>query len=144
MTTREAVTQAMDEGLSLKDDIVRRAVELAGCTEGTGYKMYLDVMRRKNEIPSPVQVTEGHSFDDLREKHDNSLLIPRKIREAISKYLLPRKWLYEYEFRELTGVSTAKWRRYADAFPEYQSTIDGKVIWHDPELKEEIERIKAT
>jgi len=96
------------------------------------------------EPRAPALPHDGHQLGELRERYDHSLTIPRRIRDVIASHILGGKWLHDWEMREIVGANSARWRRYADQFPEYQTTIDGKVIWLDPAIKADVERMKAT
>lgn len=86
----------------------------------------------------------GGTLDDFKKKYDDDLIVPRKIREGIERYLRTPdgqpKYLHDQHFRQLCGVSTTKWRRYADDFKHLQVNRNG-IIWGHPEIIEQMREV---
>lgn len=84
-------------------------------------------MTAKKDPPKP---TAGKSLQDFRAEHDKSFIVPKRIREAITK--LGDGWLYEVEFLRLAGLSTTDLAAYREEFLEYTINVGGKTprrIW---------------
>lgn len=163
-TTREAVLRLFkDEGVVDGTLLSQRAAGVTGCSirnaRGVVQRLRETGMlpglvyrgAKRPTTPSSASAategevpTGGRSLTELAEKYDHSLIIPQKIKEAIETHLMPRKWLWDYEMRQIVGVPTNRWRRYADHFEDHQSRIDNKIVWHDPAIRGDIERMKAT
>jgi len=111
------------------------------------------------EAPKPVasrQIShmpgEGHGLDELRQRYDKDLLIPKAIDRVITKFLTPGKWLWDYEMLELVAAECpasgvkSRWSRYRDrqVYQKYLDKIDDKRLWLNPDDKEEFRRIKTS
>ena len=120
-----------------------------------GYRtMQRYVARAKNELGMTTLVIKktsskkrqgGGGIDGFRERFDDSMIIPKLIEEGIEKYLVSKNgepdWMYDYDFRELCGISTTKWRRYADDFKYLQIKVQGQTVWGHPDIIEEMKEV---
>lgn len=63
----------------------------------------------------------GKTLADLRAVHDKSVVIPNRIRAAITKMALdgPENWLYEVDFMKLANVGVIDMRDFREAFKDF-------------------------
>ena len=77
---------------------------------------------------------KGRDLGAFRAAHDDSYIVPKKIRDALAK--LENAWVYEQEFIKLCGpgMSQTKFASYREQFAEFYldlpgSDSRGKRIW---------------
>ena len=106
------------------------------------YKRDFESSNLANLIEKPKG---GGGFEAFREKFDDSLIIPDKIKEGIKKFLVNGKGepdcMYDQDFREACGIPPSKWRRYADDFKTLQVKKDNLIIWGHPEIIEQMRMV---
>ena len=68
---------------------------------------------------------KGRDFGAFRAAHDDSFIVPKKIRDALAK--LGNAWVYEQEFIKLCGPGTSltKFAAYREQFSEFYLDVPG-------------------
>lgn len=73
----------------------------------------------------------GKTLADFRAVHDESFLVPAKIKQGLAK-LGDDGWEYENEFIKICGLATHNFARYRDQFEDFYVTVAGrnaKRVW---------------
>lgn len=68
------------------------------------------------DIAVPQQ-NVGKSLDEFRSIHDKNYIVPKKIKDALSK--LGNSWEYEVDFAKISGVSITDLAKFRDQFEDY-------------------------
>lgn len=74
--------------------------------------------------------TTGKDLEAFRAFHDKSFIVPKKIKEGLTK--LGDSWLYEAEFMKMCMLSQADFAAYRDQFSEFFVDVGGrnpKRVW---------------
>lgn len=71
-----------------------------------------------------TEVKTGRSLDDFRAAHDPDYIVPKRIKDALTK--LGDGWAYDQEFLKLSGLSTTQLATYRDQFEEFFIMTGGK------------------
>lgn len=63
----------------------------------------------------------GRSLEDFRAAHDKNFIVPKKIKDALSK--LGDSWEYEVDFIKIAGVSALDAAAFRDQFENHIVTV---------------------
>ena len=75
--------------------------------------------------------TVGKTLEDFRSAHDESFLVPQKIKEGLEK-LGEDGWEYENNFIKICGLATHNFSRYREQFEDFYVNVGGrnaKRVW---------------
>lgn len=73
-------------------------------------------MTAKKTVPSKpaARPTKGKSLEDFRSVHDKNYIVPKKIKDALTK--LGESWEYEIDFAKLADISITDLIRFREQF----------------------------
>lgn len=92
------------------------------------------VRKRDGKLPDTKPEVDntkniGRSLSEFRKTYDKNLIIPGKIKEALSK--IKNAWLYENEFVKLAGISFTDLGNFRDMFADHVVSLNrsSKRVW---------------
>jgi len=140
------------------DELIKTELEKGGTVDysfarkhGIPERSFRRVMQRLSGVENATKPKKpkqkkspATGLDDFLNQFDDSVIIPRQIEEGIKSHLQDKEgnpcWLKDNEFRTLCGVSTGRWRKFADAYTHLQVKVQGQIIWGHKDIIDEMRR----